>query len=242
MHASWTLGRLFSIPIGIHSGWLFIFGLVTWSLASGYFPSQHPGWPGAAYWLVGLATSLLFFVSLLLHELAHAIVAQRNGVPVRSIILFLLGGVAQFSREPATAGAEFRIAAAGPLASLGLGLGLNWLGSFADNAAWGTPVSYLGRINLLLGGFNLLPGLPLDGGRLLRATLWAFGHDRSHATHIAAGVGLGIAYLFIFGGVPFVFSGQFLNGLWIVLIGWFLQSTATNSRQQVASEANHESE
>jgi Zn-dependent protease len=233
MHASWTFGKIFGIPIGAHSGWLLLFILATWSLAGSYFPGKHPGWPLAAYWLAGMLTSLLFFISLLLHELGHAVVAQHEGVPVRGITLFLLGGVAQFSREPSTPGAEFRIAAAGPLVSLLLGLWLSWLGSFAGAAAWGAPASYLGHVNLLLAGFNLLPGLPLDGGRLLHATLWAFGPDNSGATRIAARVGLGIASLFMLGGVLQMLNGQLFSGLWIIFIAWFLQNAARQSCLQM---------
>jgi CBS domain-containing protein len=153
---------------------------------------------------------------------------------VRGITLFLLGGITQLSREPPTAGAEFRIAAAGPLVSLMLALGLNWFGSLVCNAAWVAPVLYLGRINLLLAGFNLLPGFPLDGGRLLRALLWAFGCDVARATQIAAQVGLVIASLFILGGFFQMFNGQSFTGLWIVFVGWFLYSAAVRSWQQGA--------
>lgn len=233
MRASLNFGRILGIPIGAHSSWLIIFVLVTWSLAAGYFPSGYPGWSTATYWLVGLATSLLFFGSVLAHELGHAAVALREGVPVRSITLFIFGGVAQIGREPPTAGAEFRIAAAGPLVSLLLGLGLNGLGNLGGDTALGAIALYLGRINLLLFGFNLIPGFPLDGGRMLRAALWAYGRDFRNATRIAARVGQGIAFLFIIFGVFQMFGGQFFNGLWIAFIGWFLQNAASESWQQV---------
>ncbi len=233
MRASWTFGKIFGIPIGANSSWLLVFILVTWSLATGYFPSEYPGWSAAAYWLVGLLTSLLFFGSVLAHELGHAIVALREKVPVRSITLFIFGGVAQIGREPPTAGAEFRIAIAGPLVSLLLGGVLSWFGALGANTAWGASALYLGRINLLLGVFNLIPGFPLDGGRILRAALWAFGRDFRNATRIASWVGQAIAYLFILAGVYQIFNGQFFNGLWIAFIGWFLQSAAAQSWQQV---------
>ncbi len=233
MRTSLTFGKIFGIPIGAHTSWFLIFILVTWSLATGYFPDEYPGWSAAAYWLTGLLMSLLFFASVLAHELGHAVVALREGVPVRGITLFVFGGVAQIGREPPTAGAEFRIAAAGPLVSLLLGLGLSGLGLLAGNAAWGAPAVYLGRINLVLVGFNLIPGFPLDGGRMLRAALWALGRDFHNATRIASLVGQSVAFLFILGGVFQMFTGQFFNGLWIAFIGWFLHSAAAESWQDV---------
>jgi Zn-dependent protease/CBS domain-containing protein len=233
MRASLTFGKVFDIPIGVHSSWFVVFALVTWSLAAGYFPGEYPGWSTATYWLVGLVTSLLFFGSVVAHELGHAVVALREGVQVRGITLFVFGGVAQIGREPSTAGAEFRIAAAGPLVSLLLGLGLSALGRSAGNTAWGASAVYLGRANLLLVGFNLIPGFPLDGGRMLRAVIWALGRDFRSATRVASLVGQGIAFLFILGGVLLMFGGQFFNGLWIAFIGWFLQSAAAQSWQQV---------
>jgi Zn-dependent protease len=233
MRAPLTFGRVFGIPIGAHSSWLVVFVLVIWSLATGYFPSEYPGWSSAAYWLVGLLTGLIFFASVLAHELGHAVVALREGVPVRGITLFIFGGVAQIGREPPTAGAEFRIAIAGPLVSLLLGLTLSALGRFGGETMWGASAVYLGRINLILFGFNLIPGFPLDGGRVLRAALWALGGSFRSATRMASLAGQGVAFLFILGGVFQMFSGQLFNGLWIAFIGWFLQSAAAQSWQQV---------
>ena len=235
MRNSLTVGRIFGIPIGVHSSWFLIMVLLTWSLATNFFPAEYPGWTPQAYWLVGLLTSLLLFASVLAHELGHSVVALREDVPVRGITLFAFGGVAQIRREPPTAGAEFRIAAAGPLVSLLLGLLLGGLGLLAGDAAWGAPAVYLGRINLLLVGFNLIPGFPLDGGRMLRAALWGLGQDFRSSTRIASIIGQGIAFLFILGGVFQMFSGQFFNGLWIAFIGWFLQSAAAQSWQQVVT-------
>jgi Zn-dependent protease len=231
---SLTFGRLFGIPLRVHTSWFLIFVLVSWSLAAGYLPSEYPGWTATAYWLVGWLTSLLFFGSVVAHELGHAVVALREGVPVRSITLLIFGGVAQIGREPPTAGAEFRIAIAGPLVSLALGLGLSGLGVLASRAAWGAPAVYLGRINLLLAGFNLIPGFPLDGGRLLRAGLWAWGRNFRQATYAASRVGQVVAYGFVLIGVYQALSGRLIDGLWIAFIGWFLNNAAVGSWRQVA--------
>lgn len=234
MRGSITLTKILGIPIRLHSSWFLIAALVTWSLASGYFPQEYPGWATAVYWAVGAVTAVLFFASVLLHELGHSVLALREKVPVRSITLFIFGGVAQIGREPPTAGAEFRIAVAGPLTSLALaGLaGLLRLAIPAD-AVPAAPVAYLGRINLMLALFNLIPGFPLDGGRMLRALLWGLGGNLRTATRWASWAGRGVAFLFILIGVGQMFLGGFLNGLWIAFIGWFLNNAAESSYQQV---------
>jgi len=172
MHSALTLGKILGIPIRVHSSRFLVAALITWSLASGYFPQEYPSWATATYWSVGLITAILFFASVLIHELGHSVVALRQGVPVRSITLFIFGGVAQIGREPPTARAEFRIAIAGPLTSLGL-VGVFSLPQLAVafNPILAAPVTCLGRINLMLALFNLIPGFPLDGGRVLQAVL-----------------------------------------------------------------------
>jgi Zn-dependent protease len=230
-----SLGKVMGIPIRLHVSWFLIALLVTWSLGSGYFPQQHPGWTSASYWIVAAVTAVFFFASVLLHELGHAVLALREKVPVKSITLFIFGGVAQIGSEPPTAGAEFRIAVAGPLTSFALaalfgalGLALSGLETVAAS------LSYLGRINLLLGLFNLIPGFPLDGGRVLRAILWARGGDFRSATQWASRAGRVVAGLFIlFGVMQIVLNGGFVNGLWFVFIGWFLNGAASSSYQQV---------
>jgi Zn-dependent protease/CBS domain-containing protein len=228
------LGRVLGIPLGLDYSWFLIFGLVTWSLAGSYFPEQYPGWSMGLYWTIGLATSLLFFVSVVLHELGHSVIALRNGIPVRSITLFIFGGVAQIGREPGSPGVEFRVAIAGPIVSFtlaGLFGALGWLGgSLAPLAALAT---YLAYINGSLGLFNLIPGFPLDGGRVLRAILWRATHSFRRATEIAGAAGNFFAWLFIFWGVWQMFSGNFAGGLWIAFIGWFLQNAATASVQHM---------
>ncbi len=234
MRGSLTVGQVYGIPIRVHSTWFLIFALIAWSLAGGYFPLEYPGWEPATYWVVGVITAVLFFVSVLIHELAHSVVAIREGITVRSITLFIFGGVAQIEREPPSAGAEFRIAIAGPLTSLVLAVVFILLGSgLAVNSTLAAPAMYLGRINLLLALFNLIPGFPLDGGRVLRAILWGLGDNFRQATRWASRVGGVVAFLFIAYGIALMFFGNFFNGLWTAFIGWFLNNAAQSSYQQV---------
>jgi len=235
MRGSLKLGRILGIPIRLHVSWFLIAILVTWTLAAGYFPQENPGWTPATYWIVGAIATLLLFASVLLHELGHSVLALRENVPVKSITLFIFGGVAQIGREPPTAGAEFRIAIAGPLTSLGLAAVFGGLGALlTDYAVLATPLAYLGRINLLLALFNMIPGFPLDGGRVLRAALWQFGGNLRNATRWASRAGQAFAFLFIgLGAIQFLFGGL-ANGLWFVFIGWYLNSAARASDQQAA--------
>lgn len=227
----WTIARIAGIRIRIDWTWLIIFGLVTITLAIGYYPIVVPALSTAAYWVLGAISSILLFVAVLLHELAHSLVARREGLPVQSITLFVFGGVSQIEEEPRTAGEEFSLAIVGPLTSLVLGgvfIGLSAL--LAPATAAGTAVAtYLAIINIGLGVFNLLPGFPLDGGRVLRAILWAITNNLRRATRIAALVGQGFAFLLIFGGVALIFSGAFLTGIWLAFIGWFLNNAAQAS-------------
>lgn len=233
MAANIRIARIYGIPIGLHVSWFLIFALVTWSLATGYFPAEYPEIPRAAYWLLGVVTSILFFASVVVHELAHSIVALRHGILVREISLFIFGGVAQIGEEPKSARDEFRIAIAGPLASLSLALvfGILYL---ADR-----PVSYLAapslwlmRINLMLAFFNLIPGFPLDGGRVLRAAVWSWTKSYYRGTQVAAHAGQLVAFGFIGIGLLVVLTGSFFNGIWLVFIGWFLQNAAASSYAQ----------
>jgi len=234
MRGSLTLGKIFGIPIRLHSSWFLVAALVTWSLAGGYFPQEYPDWATITYWIVGAVTAVFFFGSVLLHELGHSVLALREKVPVRSITLFIFGGVAQIGREPPTAGAEFRIAIAGPLTSLVLAGLSGFVGlAVAGIAPLAAPAAYLARINLMLALFNLIPGFPLDGGRVLRSILWGLGASFRSATRWASRAGRGVAFLFILLGVGQMFLGSFLNGLWIAFIGWFLNNAAESSYQQV---------
>jgi Zn-dependent protease len=222
-----SLGRILNIPIGLDYSWFLIFALITWSLAVSYFPTEFPNWPVAEYWVVGAVTAILFFASVLLHELGHSVIALRYKIPVRSITLFIFGGIAQIASEPPSATAEFWIAIAGPLVSFalaGLFAGLELI--TAGLAPILALAKYLAYINGVLGLFNLIPGFPLDGGRVFRAVVWGATHNFQRATRIAATVGRGIAFLFITWGVWQIFTGNLANGLWIAFIGWFLESAA----------------
>ena len=227
------LGRILGIPIGLDYSWFLIFALLTWSLAASYYPAEFKNWPVAQYWIVGAATALLMFVSVLLHELGHSVVAMRYKIPVRSITLFIFGGVAQIGTEPPSAIAEFWIALAGPATSFALailfGLLQPMVGALAPLVAL---AKYLAYINGSLALFNLIPGFPLDGGRVFRAIVWGITHSLRRATLVAANLGRFIAYLFILIGVWQIFTGHFGNGLWIAFIGWFLESAAASQVQQ----------
>jgi Zn-dependent protease len=233
MHASVKLGRIWGIPIGLHTSWFLIFGLVAWSLATGYFPDEFPDLSLPAYWVLGAVTSILLFGSVLVHELGHAYLARREGIPVNSITLFIFGGVAQISREPQSPGAEFRIAIAGPLTSLALavGFGALWL---VDQpvSMLAAPSLWLARINFALAAFNMIPGFPLDGGRVLRAIVWAVTGSYLRATRVASFTGQLAAFGFIGVGVFTIFGGNFFNGIWLAFIGWFLQNAAAASYAQ----------
>jgi Zn-dependent protease/predicted transcriptional regulator len=233
------IGKAFGISLRLHYSWFFIFALVTWALAASYFPSEYPSWSLSVRIAAGLITSVLFFASVLVHELAHSIVSQRQGVPVQSITLFFLGGVSQITSEPKQPADEFRMAIVGPLSSLVIGgvlLGIYFQlrsgNTFA--AQFATAIAYwLGIINLFLGVFNLIPGFPLDGGRVLRSLIWWRSNNLKSATRIASNVGRAVGFLFIFGGIYFIFTGNWFNGIWLALIGWFLESAAVGSYRQL---------
>ena len=235
MNASFSLGRVAGIDVGINWTWLIVFALITWSLATQIFPDQNPNLGDGTYIAMAIVASVLFFTSLLLHEFGHALQARREGMEIEGITLWLFGGVAKFRGMFKSAGAEFRIAIAGPLVSLALGLlfiGLAAVVSLPDSvdgvSAW------LGIINLSLLVFNLLPALPLDGGRVLRSALWGARRDFASATRIAAAIGRGFGYLFIAGGVALFFWASAVSGLWLAFIGWFLLSAATGEARFLA--------
>src|SRR5690606_38985747 len=191
------IGTVRGIEIRVHWSWIFIFTLITWSLAEGFFGTQFPEWSDGERWGWAAGTSVMFFGSVLFHELSHAFVAQSFGMVVPSITLFIFGGVSNIGGEMRTAGQEFRIAIAGPLSSwvlaaIFVGLAL----VFADSNA-GEVLAYLGLVNFVLGAFNLLPGFPLDGGRVFRSIVWARTKDLVKATRIASAVGGGIAWVLI---------------------------------------------
>ena len=239
MSPTFQLGRIAGIRIGVNWSWLIVFALIVWSLAVAVFPSQNPGFSDGEYVAIAVVAAILFFVSLLLHELGHALQARRDGVEIEGINLWLFGGVAQFKTGFPSAGAEFRIAIAGPLVSLAIGLLCMLIAAFAGlpNAIDGI-VAWLGFTNLILLAFNLLPALPLDGGRVLRSALWHFRGDLEWATHVASGIGRGFGFLFIgLGVIMLIVEGAF-SGAWLAFVGWFLLQAATaEARYVVAKQA-----
>ncbi len=231
MRGSLSLGRLWGIEIRLDYTWFVIFLLVTWTLAVTYFPRGYPGWTPGLYWGLALVTSLLFFGSVLAHELAHSLVARRRGLPVQEIRLFIFGGVSQIAEEPRSARDEFYLTVVGPLTSLFLGLAFGAL--WWSTRGWNHPIAalaeWLATINIALAAFNLIPGFPLDGGRVLRSLIWATSKNLRRATHIASAIGRGVAFLLIVGGLLMIFRGSLFDGVWLAFIGWFLESAAAQS-------------
>lgn len=236
MGGAFTLGKIFGIQFRLHYTWFIIFVLITVSLSWQYFPFAYPDWGTLTYWVTGIFTSLLFFTSVVAHELAHSLVGRANGIPVRSITLFLFGGVAHMTREAARHSAELKMAAAGPASSLLIGglFFLLHLGLQGINEPIAAMAFWLAQINVVLAVFNLIPGFPLDGGRVFRSLLWRFSGNYERATRIAVQVGRGVGYLFMLGGVSimFLFHEQWFSGLWLTFIGWFLTYVASASYRQ----------
>ncbi len=220
-----TIGRIRGIAIQVHWSWLLILSMLTWSLSQGLFAAELDVSP-TVRWVAGAATALAFFASVMLHELAHSFVAQYYGMKVPSITLFIFGGVSSIAEEMRSAGQEFRVAIAGPLTSWALALLCAAAALVVPGVALGTVLSYLALINAVVGTFNLLPGYPLDGGRVFRAIIWARTGSLARATGLAARAGVGIAYIMIIGGIVSAFAGLGLGGLWYVLIGLFLKNAA----------------
>jgi Zn-dependent protease/CBS domain-containing protein len=253
MRSGFRVARLFGINIYIDWSWIFIFLLVTWQLAAVVFPSLHPDWGLGLLLGVSIFASVLFFVSVLAHELAHSLVAKARGLPVRRIVLFIFGGVANIERDPKTPADEFLIAIVGPITSVALGILFIFMAGINIQAGlespqqflgqldpWSTLLLWLGPINILLGIFNMVPGFPLDGGRVLRSILWAMTNNLRRATRWATAVGQTVAWLFIITGIAMVFGLEvpffgtgLMSGLWLAFIGWFLNNAAAQSYQQV---------
>lgn len=239
MRSNIRLGRLFGIEVGLHYSWFLIAFLITMSLAS-QFQAVDPNWGASVIWSVSIVTAILFFAALLAHEMSHALVARAHGLTTTAITLFALGGVAQIEREPEDPKTEFWVGIIGPFSSAVIGVICFVI---AAAAGWhmgvkpGTPIQamffWLGSINLMLAAFNLIPGFPLDGGRILRAILWWFTKNGERSTMLAARTGQAVALIFIAFGIFQFFSGAGFGGLWIAFIGWFLMQAAGASYASV---------
>ncbi len=236
MRSSFTLGQVAGIKIGIHYTWLLAFVLIAWSLAQGYFPDLLPRSSQATYWLMGIAGALLLFASVLVHELSHSLVARRRGLQVDSITLFIFGGVSNLTSEATKPGDEFLVAVVGPATSLILAAVFWAIGQVLPTNASvaGVLVGYIAFANAILGAFNLVPGFPLDGGRVLRGIVWGATGSLRQATRVASYVGQAVGFLLIFWGLATLLGGDFLSGLWIAFIGWFLSGAAESARQEQA--------
>jgi Zn-dependent protease/CBS domain-containing protein len=239
MQAQIKLGRLFGIRIGLHYSWLIIAFLIALSLVE-QFATVHRDWSRGVIWGTAIVTAVLFFVCIVLHELGHSVVAQSRGIRVPAIVLFALGGVSQMEKESPDAKTEFWIALAGPLVSMVIGvfcLGLARMSGWGGISSPSTPVAamlaWLGYINFMLAIFNLIPGYPLDGGRVLRAVVWWMTGNMERSTRIASAVGQGFAFIFILVGLWRFFTGAGFAGLWIAFIGWFLLDASRSSYAQL---------
>lgn len=242
MNESVHLGRVSGIRLGANWSLLPISLLIAWTLAVELLPSAAPGYTTWGYWLFGVLTAAAFYACLLAHELAHALVARRHGVEVKSIVLWLFGGVAQLQGDTPTARAELQVAAAGPAASLaiaGTSAVASWLlGQVGVSSLLVASLGWLAGINVLLAAFNLLPVFPLDGGRILRALLWRRWGDRLSATTAAARVGMAGGFVLIAVGIlEFLTGGGALSGIWLALIGWFITGAARQQRDRVSQRS-----
>jgi Zn-dependent protease/predicted transcriptional regulator len=235
MRSNIRLGRFFGIEVGLHYSWFLIAFLITMSLAS-QFQQTNSAWGASVIWAVSIVTALLFFAALLAHEMSHALVARAHGLTTKAITLFALGGVAQIEKEPSDPKTEFWVGIVGPISSSVIGvvcLAIAWTAGWRPGTTPGTPIGamfyWLGYINLMLAAFNMIPGFPLDGGRVLRAILWWSTGSSERSTRLAARTGQAVALLFIAFGIFRFFGGAGFGGLWIAFIGWFLLQAASAS-------------
>ncbi|MDQ2076903.1 site-2 protease family protein [Marinimicrobium sp. ABcell2] len=259
MRSGLSVGRIAGIQIQLDWSLLLIFGLITVVLGTGVFPTWHPDWSTVLVWTTAFSASFLFFVSVLLHELSHALVGRRFGAKVPRITLFLFGGMAHLEREPKTWKAEFWMAIVGPIASFAIGflcLFLSGVVAGVDGEDFDSPQQFLGAlgpvptmllwlgsINIILALFNMVPGFPLDGGRVLRAIIWGATGNQHKATRWAASAGQAFAWILIASGIAMIFGATVpvfgtgtVNGLWIAFIGWFLNNAAMMSYQQMTMQ------
>ena len=228
------IGRVFGISLRVHYSWVFIFALVAGTLALSYLPTAYSGWPTLQYWITGIIASALLFACVLAHELSHSLEAMRRGRKVTSITLFFLGGVSQIEEESKSAGEEFWVSVVGPLASLVLSgifllLFLNFKGG---NSPITALTQYLAIVNLAIGVFNMMPAFPLDGGRVLKAVVWKLSGNESRAATVSSVAGSIIGFALVALGIFSLFSASRYTGIWLVIIGWFIQSGASQARKQ----------
>jgi Zn-dependent protease/CBS domain-containing protein len=226
--------RIAGIDISIHVSWFVIFALITWSLAGSVLPELAPGYTPSTYWIVGAISALLLFVSVLLHELAHSLVARARGLEARSITLFIFGGVSSLGGEAKQPSTEFLVAIVGPLSSFAIAFIVFAIAQVTEpDALVASVMLYLISVNLLLGVFNLIPGFPLDGGRVLRSIVWNATHNLRRATEIAVAVSRVFAYIFMLWGLFRLLNGDLIGGIWTAAIGWFLENASSASLAQV---------
>ena len=230
------LGSILGFKIRIDFSWFIIFFLILWSLSSGLFPASFPGLKPGVYLAMGVVGTVLFFATLLAHELSHSLVARAKGIPVEGITLFIFGGVSQTRLDAESPGDEFQIAGVGPLVSIVIAVLCSLIGSLGNQLGWSVAVtgvfSYLAYANLAIAIFNLLPGFPLDGGRLFRSIIWKLTGNLTKATRIASMGGSMLGYFIVFWGFWQMLRGYLLGGLWLLLIGWFLNNAAEASYQE----------
>lgn len=241
-----TLFKLFGFEIRIDFSWLIIALLISWTLARNLFPQFYENFAASTYWIMGISGALGLFASVIFHELSHSLVARKFGIPMKGITLFIFGGVAEMSEEPPSPKAEFFMAVAGPLSSIALGFGLLLIWFLGGSIGLSRPLLgvlvYLGMINLILAGFNLLPAFPLDGGRVLRSVLWGMKDNIRWATRIASSIGSAFGIALIMWGALSILMGNFIGGIWWVFIGIFMRSASQMSYQQLVTRRSLEGE
>ena len=237
MNSSFKIGKIFGVEIGVHWSWIFIFILITWSFAGGILEEFYPEWSDAQRWSVSVIVAVVFFISILLHELSHSLVAKARGIDVKGITLFVFGGVSSLGREAQSAGEEFQIAIVGPLTSLAIGafFAILWAALRVPAPEAAGIAGYLAFINAVIAAFNMLPGFPLDGGRVFRSIVWARNRNLLRATRTASRVGEGVAYVLMGAGVIQFFFNP-IGGAWMFLIGMFLRGASSSSYEQMVLE------
>jgi Zn-dependent protease len=230
MKGSVVIGKFKGIQIEVNGSWLVIFGLITYMLATNYFPQNYPDWQPIIGWIMGSIIALLLFVSVLLHELSHSLVSKSLGIQVKKITLFIFGGIAQIEKEPDDPGKELKIGIAGPAMSVLLFILLTLLVNILTFSGAPeviiVPLAYIAQVNIVLAIFNMVPAFPMDGGRVLRALIWRFSGNLQKATKISSSLGGLFGYFLIFTGVYWIMTGNIINGIWFILIGWFINQAS----------------